>query len=128
MNKKKGSPKRTLGADPIEDFITEEFLDFLINEAMKCLNERERAVIQGRFGLAGELPKTFEEIGQTLPRRDGSGEIGITAPAVRQAEFKALCKLERQFVHLLHKQGVSLTEILARRVSGSPFLPWFKVP
>jgi len=52
----------------------------------RLLNQREKMVIAMRFGLAGAVPHTLEEIGSKL---------GITRERVRQIESKALAKMRR---------------------------------
>lgn len=49
------------------------------------LTDREREIVQKRFGLENRIPRTLEEIGK---------EYGITRERVRQIESKALKKLE----------------------------------
>jgi len=57
-----------------------------IATVMEGLNERERAVIEHRFGLDGEPPCTLEQVGVVL---------GLTRERIRQIESKALAKLRR---------------------------------
>ena len=45
---------------------------------------RMKFVLQARFGLSGELPKTLEEVGE---------QLGITRERVRQLESRALREL-----------------------------------
>lgn len=49
----------------------------------KCLTDREKHIIKGRFGFDGE-EKTLEQIGN---------EIGVTKEVIRQQEARALKKL-----------------------------------
>ena len=51
---------------------------------LKTLNERERAVIEQRFGLADGNPRTLEEVGR---------QFNVTRERIRQIEAKALRKL-----------------------------------
>jgi RNA polymerase primary sigma factor len=53
-------------------------------EALRKLNPRMRHVLQVRFGLDGEAPKTLEQVGV---------ELGITRERVRQLEARALREL-----------------------------------
>src|SRR4051794_12986910 len=56
-----------------------------IEAALGALPERERQVIELRFGLNGETPKTLEEVGR---------EFGVTRERIRQIENTTLKKLE----------------------------------
>lgn len=60
---------------------------------VKELDERERTILNLRFGLNGERPRTLEEVSQT---------IGRTRERVRQIQNQALEKLRM----LLEEQGV----------------------
>jgi RNA polymerase primary sigma factor len=56
-----------------------------IQRALDALPERERQVIELRFGLLGEQPCTLEEVGRTF---------GVTRERIRQIENNTLKKLE----------------------------------
>jgi len=56
-----------------------------IRRALDALPERERAVIELRFGLTGEQPCTLEEVGKAF---------GVTRERIRQIENNTLKKLE----------------------------------
>lgn len=56
-----------------------------IDRALFALPERERKVIELRFGLKGEHPRTLEEVGR---------EFGVTRERIRQIENNTLKKLE----------------------------------
>jgi len=56
-----------------------------IENALSSLPERERQVIELRFGLCGEQPRTLEEVGR---------EFGVTRERIRQIENNTLKKLE----------------------------------
>jgi RNA polymerase primary sigma factor len=53
--------------------------------ALQSLNERMRHVLELRFGLSGEPPKTLEEVGT---------DLGVTRERVRQLESRALRELQ----------------------------------
>jgi RNA polymerase primary sigma factor len=63
----------------------------MLGEAIRTLNEREQAILRLRFGLNGELPKTLDEIGETL---------GVSSERVRQLQEVALTKLRRRIKNL----------------------------
>jgi RNA polymerase primary sigma factor len=54
--------------------------------ALNALPERERHVIEMRYGLTGERPYTLEEVGQAF---------GVTRERIRQIENNTLRKLQR---------------------------------
>jgi RNA polymerase primary sigma factor len=56
-----------------------------LQAALGSLNERMRHVLELRFGLNGEHPKTLEEVGS---------ELGVTRERVRQLESRALRELQ----------------------------------
>ena len=56
-----------------------------IDRALDSLPERERKVIELRFGLKGEQPCTLEEVGRAF---------GVTRERIRQIENNTLKKLE----------------------------------
>ena len=65
---------------------TNRLVDHLVNNFDDTLNERERHIIEGRFGLNGRSePRTLMEL---------SGELGICKERVRQVEGIALGKLQ----------------------------------
>lgn len=55
-----------------------------LREVLNTLSERERKVIQLRFGLQDGHPRTLEEVGR---------EFGVTRERIRQIESKTLSKL-----------------------------------
>ena len=55
-----------------------------INQVLDTLAERERKVIELRFGLTDGHPRTLEEVGK---------EFGVTRERIRQIESKTLAKL-----------------------------------
>ena len=61
-----------------------------VSKLLELLTERERAVIEGRFGMRDGVPKTLEQLGN---------EMKVTRERVRQIEAKALLKLGRVARH-----------------------------
>ena len=61
-----------------------EHIRAVLDRAIVHLTERERAIIESRYGTRGQPAKTLEEIGQL---------IGLTRERVRQIEARALEKL-----------------------------------
>ncbi len=55
-----------------------------LGKVLDGLSERERKVIELRFGLMDGHPRTLEEVGR---------EFGVTRERIRQIESKTLCKL-----------------------------------
>ena len=72
-----------------------------VRDIVKQLPERERRVVELRFGLADGETWALEAIGR---------ELGLTRERVRQLESSALAKLQR---------GLSPARLRARRVTGS---------
>jgi RNA polymerase primary sigma factor len=78
--------------DFIEDSGAEEpsnaasfvMLQYQLQQLLSTLNDRERRVIQLRFGLQDGHPRTLEEVGR---------EFSVTRERIRQIEFKTLNKL-----------------------------------
>jgi RNA polymerase primary sigma factor len=68
---------------PVEA-VSEIMLAEEINSVLATLTHRERTVIELRFGLKGEHPRTLEEVGQ---------KYGVTRERIRQIEAKTLAKL-----------------------------------
>jgi RNA polymerase primary sigma factor len=87
-----GSEESSILGDFIEDenvvtpldAASRELLRDQIRSALLYLNERERQVLELRFGLLDGRDHTLEEVGQRL---------GVTRERVRQIEAKALRKL-----------------------------------
>lgn len=64
------------------------------------LNDKQRAVVERRFGLHGREIATLEEVGN---------EIGVTRERVRQIQIEALKRLR----HILEREGFSVDALFA---------------
>ena len=75
-----------LSLEPVEppDAAFFTLLQEQLEAVLQTLYERERKVIQLRFGLHDGNPRTLEEVGR---------ELGITPERIRQIELKTLGKL-----------------------------------
>ncbi len=67
-----------------EDEVATQMLKKHVREALEVLNDREREIIELRFGLRDNTPRTLEYVGE---------QFNITRERVRQIEGKALKKL-----------------------------------
>ena len=65
-------------------FASNSMLKYELEEVLNTLTDREKRVLQMRFGLTDGLTKTLEEVGR---------EFGVTRERIRQIEAKALRKL-----------------------------------
>jgi RNA polymerase primary sigma factor len=73
------------GDDPLpEEAVELELRSQALRRALAELPERERSVVELRYGLDGNDPKTLEEIGRAL---------GLTRERVRQIELDSLRRL-----------------------------------
>ena len=66
------------------DAASQQLLREQMQEILEQLNDRERKVLEMRFGLEDGMSRTLEEVGQ---------EFGVTRERIRQIEAKALRKL-----------------------------------
>jgi len=69
---------------PVEA-VSEIMQEEKLNQVLSTLTHRERKVIELRFGLKGEHPRTLEEVGQ---------KFGVTRERIRQIEAQTLAKLK----------------------------------
>ena len=83
-------PTQTVQHDDVRDHI-DEWLD--------QLNDKQREVVERRFGLHGYDSATLEEVAQ---------ELGVTRERVRQIQIDALRRLRR----ILEAQGYSIEAVL----------------
>jgi RNA polymerase nonessential primary-like sigma factor len=70
-----------------------------VEEWLSELSDKQREVVERRFGLAGQEAATLEEVGSA---------IGVTRERVRQIQTEALRRLRRR----LDKEGLSLDSLL----------------
>ncbi len=92
LQAKVGSEGDTVLSEFIEDTETEapedmasyELLKGHVDEVLDTLSEREQKVLELRFGLKDNKPRTLEEVGKVF---------GVTRERIRQIEAKALRKL-----------------------------------
>ena len=70
---------------PLE-LLSHKNMHMQLDDLLEVLDERERKIIDARFGLNGQKPKTLEEVGQ---------EFGVTRERIRQLQNIALKKLRR---------------------------------
>jgi RNA polymerase nonessential primary-like sigma factor len=84
------APDARLAAAEVED---------LVREWLGQLNEKQRTVIEQRFGLSGTEVLTLEELAATLH---------VTRERVRQIQLEALAQLRK----ILHRRGLSKEQLL----------------
>jgi RNA polymerase primary sigma factor len=83
--------------DPVEGIHTDKIKRFL-RRKLTILNERERRILDLRFGLGNDDPMTLEKIGKVF---------GVTRERIRQIQVEALAKLQDAFV----EDGVHFQEL-----------------
>jgi RNA polymerase primary sigma factor len=71
--------------DPFE-LLRDKDLRDEVGDLLDVLDERERKIINSRFGLDGQKPKTLEEVGE---------KFGVTRERIRQLQNIALTKMRR---------------------------------
>jgi RNA polymerase nonessential primary-like sigma factor len=79
--------------------LQEEEIQACIATWLMQLNDKQRQVVEQRFGLNGDEVATLEEVGEC---------IGVTRERVRQIQVEALRKLRR----ILEKEGISGEQLL----------------
>lgn len=85
-------------SDPA-DLLQGEEVHSHIAEWLQSLPEKQREVVERRFGLSGREASTLEQVGL---------DVGVTRERVRQIQVEALGKLRK----ILEKQGFSLDNLL----------------
>jgi len=81
------------GSDRPEEVTTQHLREAEVQEALTHLNDRARRVLELRYGLAGEPPRSLEEVGKVL---------GVTRERVRQLEANAFRELQNAAPGLRH--------------------------
>jgi RNA polymerase nonessential primary-like sigma factor len=79
-------------SDPMNLTLSNE-VELLLNHGLDELNDREREVVSGRYGLGDREPETLEVLAERL---------GLTRERIRQIQQEALLKLRRRMA----RQGV----------------------
>jgi RNA polymerase nonessential primary-like sigma factor len=74
--------------DPMSLALTNE-VELLLNNGLDELNDREREVLAGRYGLRDREPETLEVLAERL---------GLTRERIRQIQQEALLKLKRRMI------------------------------
>ncbi len=72
--------------DPMSLTLSNE-VELLLNHGLDELNDREREVVAGRYGLGSREPETLEVLAERL---------GLTRERIRQIQQEALVKLKRR--------------------------------
>lgn len=70
---------------PLE-LVSHKNMHLQLDDLLEVLDERERKIVDARFGLNGQKPRTLEEVGQVF---------GVTRERIRQLQNIALKKLRR---------------------------------
>jgi RNA polymerase nonessential primary-like sigma factor len=83
--------------DPMSLTLSNE-VELLLNHGLDELNEREREVVAGRYGLGDREPETLEVLAERL---------GLTRERIRQIQQEALLKLRRR----MSRQGIDRDSI-----------------
>jgi len=68
------------------EMLSDKNLHSELDELLDCLDDRERRIIDERFGLDGQKAMTLEEVGH---------EFGVTRERIRQLQNSALQKMRR---------------------------------
>ena len=75
-------------SDPLE-MLTDKNLQDQIGSLLSILNERERKIIDERFGLTGLKPMLLEDVGR---------EFGVSRERIRQLQNSALAKMRKTLI------------------------------
>ena len=101
-------------ADPAAADPVDEAERSLLRQTVRCrlerLPERERLIVERRFGLRGK-PQSLETVGR---------ELGLTRERVRQLQVQALKRLETELADLAPVQTAAAGAALARKPERVP--------
>ena len=95
--------------DPVEE-AERSLLRQTVQRRLERLPERERLIVERRFGLQGE-PQTLETVGR---------ELGLTRERVRQLQVQALKQLETELADLAPMQTAAARAAQARKAERVP--------
>jgi len=79
--------------------LQDDDMNYKLNKWLSKLNDKQRAVVERRFGLRGREIGTLEEVGN---------ELGVTRERVRQIQIEALKRLRK----ILEREGFSMDHVL----------------
>ena len=77
-------------ASPLDTLVSKNLHDQM-DDLLETLDERERRIIDGRFGLNGIKPMLLEDVGR---------EFGVSRERIRQLQNSALAKMRRALMKL----------------------------
>ena len=80
-----------------------------LREALENLSYRERRVLELRYGLGGEHPRTLDEVGRTF---------NVTRERIRQIENQALKKLQNLREAQILRDDIEIASGFAPRTLG----------
>lgn len=87
------------GAGTPETSAADHEIEHLIDAWIRCLPDKQRHVVERRFGLHNQEPATLEQL---------ADELGVTRERVRQIQQEALGRMRRSLMH----GGVSRDAVL----------------
>jgi RNA polymerase primary sigma factor len=71
---------------PVDELLIAQSFEEQLEALLAQLDDKERVIIERRFGLGGREPETLAEIGS---------ELNLSRERIRQIEERALAKLRR---------------------------------
>jgi RNA polymerase sigma factor (sigma-70 family) len=89
------------GEGKMEDLERELDMEMMVNKYLGCLQEREKVVLEMRFGLLDGVSKTLEEVGK---------HFGVSRDRIRQIEQKAIKKVHEK----MRLDGIDKSKIFNR--------------